>query len=70
MNGDNCLGNDLAGHLTPDLDARDSHPAEAIDIGSAFDDHVFSGEAAGNSPREVNGRRVITVQITAEFAFD
>src|SRR4029453_14464033 len=49
LDGNNCLGNDFTRHRSLDFDARDSHPAEAVDTGFTFDNYMSSSKTARNS---------------------
>jgi hypothetical protein len=70
VNGDNRLGNNLARHLPLDCNAFDSHSAEALDIGFAFNGYMPRGEATRKFSNEVDRRTLGAMQITAELSLN
>jgi hypothetical protein len=70
VNGHHRLGDDVAGHLSLNFDARDSYSAEALDVGFALNDHMPRAEATRKFSDEVDRSGLGAMQITTEFSLN
>jgi hypothetical protein len=70
VNGDGCLRYDLSRHFAFDFDTSRTNCAEAVNVRLAFNDDVLRADTAGNFAREIDGRSVVAMQISAQPPFD